>query len=177
MTEDELVDDVFDREGRVYGDEHTSPPIDQPTAAGGITLPAYSEFLGRPATIAELKALTPTTAAPVVKWKLRQISRRNGLDLITFEPLRLQMIDFAYNSGDGLAMRWLQRVLRVPRTSKMDVATATALAAADGFLTNQALVAARLQMIDLSTDSGTVDKRFEEGLENRALKFSLLTVP
>jgi hypothetical protein len=32
-------------------------------------------------------------------------------------------------------------------------------------------------MIDMSTDGGSIDKRFEEGLENRALTFSLLEVP
>ena len=177
MTESELVDAVFDKEGRVYGDEHTTPPIDQPTAAGGITLPVLAEFLGRSASVAELKALTVETATPVVQWRLRQISRRNGFDVIAFEPLRLQMIDLSYNSGESLAIRWLQRVLRVPRTSKMDVPTRDALASNDGFMTNQALVGARLQMIHRAVDSGTIDKRFERGLENRALMFSLLEIP
>lgn len=177
MTEADLVESIFVKEGVVYGDETTHPPIDQPTGPGGITLPTLSEFFGRPATVSELKSLTKTSATPIVRWKLAQIARRTGLYAIAFEPLRLQMVDFSYNSGPGLAIRWLQRVLRVPRTSRMDAVTVEAVSLADGFLVNQALVAARVEMIALAVDSGKISKIFEQGLENRALTFSLLTVP
>lgn len=178
MNVKQLIDDVFKKEGDKYGDQNTVPPIDQPTGRGGIILPTLSAYFGRPATIDELKTLTHEKAREVVWWKLQSISERAGLDVISFEPLRLQMIDFAYNSGEGLAVRWLQRVLRSPRTSKMDEVTVAALTNADQWLVNQALIAARLQMIDMATDpGGSVDKKYEEGLENRALTFSLLTVP
>jgi lysozyme family protein len=177
MTEDELIDDVFTKEGRTYGDQHTRPPIDQPTAPGGIILATLSEYLGRPATLAELRALTPDTARPIVQWKLRTLAAVQGFDRITFEPLQLQMIDFGYNSPPALAIRWLQRVLRVPRTGRMDETTIAALAISDGFLVNQALIAARLQMIDLWTDAAAQRKAWEEGLESRGLSFSLLVIP
>lgn len=175
MTIEQVIDDVFRKEGDRYAEP---PEIDQPTGAGGIILPTLSEYLGRPATLAELKALAVDTARPIVRWKLSQLANRAGLDRITFEPLRLQAIDMAYNSGEGLAIRWLQRVLRVARSSKMDAPTIAALTNADQWLVNQALIGARLQMIDMSTNpGGSVDKKFEEGLENRALTFSLLEVP
>jgi lysozyme family protein len=177
MTEDQLIEDTFIREGVEYTDQSTVPPIDQPTGAGGITLATLSEFLGYQATVDELKALTRITAAPVVRWKLRQLAKDYEIDEIAFMPLRIQMIDFAYNSGPALAFRWLQRVLRIPRTGRMDSATKMAVNLRDGFLVNEALVAARLRMIDMSTDGTSIDKRFEEGLENRAHKFSLLEVP
>ena len=88
---------------------------------------------------------------------------RHGLGAIAFEPLRVQMVDYAYNSGPNLAIRWLQRVLRVPRTGVMDEPTRTAVSQQHGFLLNQALVAARLEMLDRATDSGSIDRRFEEG--------------
>jgi lysozyme family protein len=183
VTEEQLIDDVFKKEGDRYGDRTTKPPIDQPTARGGIilaTLQAYYDEVqpGRTATVQDLKDLTHAQARDVVRWKLRQIAKRAKLDAIAFDPLRFQMVDFAYNSGEGLAIRWLQRVLRVPRTGRMDAATIARVAAVDPWLAHQALIAARLQMIDLSTDpGGKVDRKFEEGLENRALTFSLLEVP
>lgn len=178
MDMDQLIDDVFQKEGRTYGDQQTRPPIDQPTAPGGIILPTLSAYLGRPATLAELQALTAITARPIVRWVLASLAAAAGLQGITFEPLRLQLMDFAYNSGPALAIRWLQRVLRVPRDGVFGPVTAAALARSDPWLVHQALIAARLQMIDRATDpGGKVDHKYEEGLESRALTFSLLDVP
>lgn len=183
MTEDDVIADVFVREGDEYGDETTPRPIDQPTGRGGITLPTLQAYFDaveppRRGTVLDLKTLTRTQAETVVRWTLARTSHQNGFDLIAFEPLKLQMIDFAYNSGEGLAMRWLQRVLRVPRTSRMDAPTVAALGRSDPWLVHQALIGARLQMIDMATDpGGKIDKKYEEGLEKRAHKFSLLDVP
>lgn len=176
MTEDELIDSVFEKEGVTYGDPTTHPPIDQPTGAGGITLPTMTDFLGHKVTVEDLKALTKETARPVVKWKLRTLAVESGISKIDFEPLRLQMMDFAYNSGAPLAIRWLQRVVRVAVDGKMGHGTLFALSKQDGFLVNQALIAARLQMIDMWTDAEAKRKVWEEGLESRALSFSLLEV-
>jgi lysozyme family protein len=172
-----LIDDVFVKEGDRYGDQHTRPPIDQPTGRGGLTLKTLEACLGRPCTVADLKNLSHQDARGVVRWVLDNLAGTSRIAEIPAEPLRLQMLDFAYNSGPALAFRWLQRVLRVPRTGRMDAATRAALAANNLWLVNQALVAARLQMIDLSTDGTSIDKKYEEGLENRALTFSLLEVP
>lgn len=174
MTEDEIIDDVFKKEG----DRYEEPPrIDQPTGRGGITLATLREFMGPTATLDDLKTLTHERAREIVRWKLRRLARLTRLDEIAFEPLKLQMIDFAYNSGQALAIRWLQRVLRVDRTGRLDEPTLDALKRHDPWLVHHALIAARLQMIDMATDSGRVDKKFEEGLENRVLSFSLLEVP
>jgi lysozyme family protein len=174
MTEDQLVADVFVREGETYADEHSTPPIDQPTAPGGIILATLSAYLGRPATLAELQALTKETATPIVRWVLHQFMARYGLTAITYEPLRLQMIDFAYNSGPERAIRWLQRVLQVEVTGRMDAQTIWAVQHEKGFLVHHALIAARLQMIDMWTDLEVRRRAWEEGLESRTLSFSLL---
>jgi hypothetical protein len=76
-----------------------------------------------------------------------------------------------------LAIRWLQRVLRVDRTGRIDAPDVGRIEASRPVLVDHALIAPRLQMIDMATDSRRVNKRFEEGLENRALTFSLLEVP
>lgn len=182
MTEEDLVTAIFAKEGDAYGDQATKPPIDQPTARGGIILATLQQYYdetepGRRATVLDLQTMSHAQAREIVRWKLRQLAKRYHLAFIAYEPLRIQMLDFAYNSPAELAIRWLQRVLRVPRTGRMDDATFRALAGSDPWLVNEALVAARLRMIDMSTDGGSIDKRFEEGLENRAHKFSLLEVP
>jgi len=182
MTEDQLVADVFVKEGDRYGDRTTRPPIDQPTARGGITLPVLRDYIAATrsplaGTLATLKALTRPQAEDIVRWHLRKMAADNRFDQIGFEPLRLQMIDFAYNSGAALAIRWLQRVLRVPRTGTMDQTTFVALFASDAWLVNQALVAARLEMVDRWTDGNAQAKAWEEGVESRGLSFSLLEVP
>lgn len=182
MTEEQLVADIFLKEGDTYGDQTTTPPIDQPTARGGITLPTLRAFIAStesalPGTVATLKFLTRDQAEDIVRWKLRTDAAANRFDKIPFEPLRLQMVDFAYNSGPSLAIRWLQRVLRVPRTGVMDQDTFVALFASDPWLLNQALIAARLEMVDRWTDSNKKAKAWEEGVESRGLSFSLLEVP
>lgn len=180
MTDDELIDQIFEKEGVKYGDQTTKPPIDQPTGAGGIVLATLAEYykakgIARIASVADLKALTKETARPIVEWKLWDIAQRFGLAHVAFAPLRNQLIDFHYNSG-VYAVKWLQRVLRVKVTGKMDADTIYEVNRLDGFLVNQALVAARLQMIDMWTDSEQRRKAWEEGLENRTLKFSLLQI-
>lgn len=186
MTEELLIDGVLDREGRAYGDQHTTPPIDQPTGPGGITVPVLSAYTGRACTADDLRRLTVAEAREVVRWKLRQMAVRHGISEIDDDAVRLQLLDFAYNSGEALAIRWFQRVLGVPRTGVMDAATVRAANVPDPLRVyawlNQALVAARLEMVDRATDAAKaggrgIDAKYEEGLENRALMFSLLEVP
>jgi lysozyme family protein len=182
VTEADLIEDVFVKEGVRYGDQTTTPPIDQPTAAGGIvldTLKAYRKAMGLAgtSTVDDLRALTKETATPIVRWMLRRIASDHGFASVEYEPLRLQLIDFAYNSGGELAIRWLQRVLDVARSGRFDPTTKWALAKHEPRLVHQALIAARLQMIDSWTDSAVPRKKWEEGLENRALSFSVLEVP
>jgi lysozyme family protein len=177
VTEAEIAADIYDKEGDAYGDLTTHPPIDQPTGRGGIILATLTDYLGHPASIDDLKALTRDQAQQIIRWKLRALARVAHLDAIPFEPLRLQVIDFAYNSGPRVALRWLQRCLRVPRTGTLDDLTRAALHDHDLWLVNQALIAARLQMIDLWTDAREQRKLWEEGLESRGLRFSLLEIP
>lgn len=182
MTEDQLVADIFVKEGDRYGDPTTHPPIDQPTARGGITLGTLQAYVAATGstlapTVNTLRTLTHAEAETIVRWKLRRDAATHRFDQVAFEPLRLQLIDFAYNSGPPLAIRWLQRVLRVPRTGTMDQPTFVALFASDSWLVNQALIAARLEMVDRWTDSNKQAKAWEEGVESRGLSFSLLEVP
>jgi len=181
-TLDSIIDDVFIKEGDIYSEP---PKNDQPTARGGITLPALQRFysameLPRRATILDLKGLTHEEARAIVRWLLEQISQEMGLDAIPYQPLRLFMLDFGYNSGGALAIRWLQRVLGVTRTGNMDLLTRSLLSmpaeAKQWRYMHLACLYARLEMVDRWTDAPP-NKKYEEGLENRIHTFSLLRVP
>jgi lysozyme family protein len=182
MSEDQLIAEVFVIEGDVYGDQHTHPPIDQPTAGGGIVLETLRDYVTAtgstlPVTVDTLRNMTHEQAVVIVRWKLQRIVWENHLGQIPFEPLRLQMIDFIYNSGPGTAWKWLQSVLRVEPDGDPGPLTMEAIMHEDLWLVNQALVGARLQFIDRWTDKSAQRKAWEEGLESRGLLFSLLEIP
>lgn len=172
MTELELINDLLTRE-----DGYQQDPADRGNAGGGatnwgITARTWGLYkaLGRQATRAEIKAITREQAVEFYQGDLRKSPFTR---LVAFEPLRVQLFDFAINSGQERAIRWLQRAIGVPVSSTLDERTLAAIAAYPGRLTNNALVAARLKMIDGWTDDDRSQKPLEEGVESRALSFFL----
>lgn len=94
--------------------KHEGGWSDHPSDPGGatnlgVTLGALSDWLGRPATKAEVKALTVTRAAPIYKanyWRAAACDKLPaGVDYIVF--------DLAVNSGVARAKRYLQEALGV----------------------------------------------------------------
>lgn len=174
ITERDFVEGLFDREGRVYADEHSSPPTDQPTGPGGITLPVLSAWRGRPCTIADLKALTLGEATDVLLAGVRKDLRAYRFDMIGYEPLRLQMLDFSWNSGAERAVRWLQRTIALPPalvTGQMDERTSMKLAGLPGDLLpaiNNALAAERAHA---AWHGAVKDPELQTGVAKRAISF------
>jgi lysozyme family protein len=168
MTDEQIIAEVIEREGGfadVANDRGSFTKY-------GITAATLGQWrkLGRPATRAEVRALTSAEAADI--YRVRYV-QNPGFDRIVFQPLRVQLIDFGVNSGPERAIRWLQRVCRVaPVDGVLGQATAAAVNALPGWLVNEALVAARLYMVDATSDAPD-QKAFEEGWENRALSFFL----
>lgn len=182
-TEAQILDDIFVKEGDRYAEP---PEVDQPTGRGGITLEAYRRFCavrraGWVVSVEDLKAFTHEDARQVLGFLLEELADEMGLRWVRYEPLRLHLLDFGYNSGGRLALRWLQRVLGLARTGVMDAGTRDRLAVSEyeASLIHHALLYARLQMVQMLTDDGPADpeKRFEEGWEVRVHGFSLLEVP
>lgn len=172
MTENELLDGIVQREGGYQEDPQDRGNANQGATNFGITSKAWGIYLGlgRQATRAEMKALTIAQAHQF--YRDRYILHSPFLPL-QHEPLRVQMMDFAINSGTALAIRWLQRTLEVPVSGWMDDRTVKAANAYPGGLVNKAVCCARLFMLDWATDpGGSVDAGFEEGLESRALSLS-----
>jgi lysozyme family protein len=183
MTLDDVLDGVLTREGL----EYTNHPEDRggPTK-GGITLHTLRRVRHNPTLTAQ--DVMTLTVAEIREIYTEVFVREPGLTQanIPYEPLRVQLIDFAVNSGPARAIRWLQRVLGMTGaqiTGILDVQTRERISRivgdwygfdqTSGRLVNDALVAARCYMIDSATDQGTVSKTFEEGLESRALQFFL----
>lgn len=176
MTESTVIDGILRREGG-WRNEAVRPDgsIDPPTYRGitAKTLGAWRR-LGRQATRAELLAMPESETRAIYR---HMYIEEPGFvsDTIPYEPLRVQLIDYGVNSGPALAIRWLQRVLGVEADGALGPRTYAALRrvieAGYASLLNDALVAARLYMIDRAVDSGTMRKADEEGVESRALEF------
>jgi lysozyme family protein len=104
--------------------------VDDPQDPGGatnlgITLNTLSHWLGRPATIAEVEALTPADVAPIYQadyWNLVGCPDwPAGVDLMVF--------DQAVNQGPGRAIRTLQTAVGVSADGLLGPATRAAVAA------------------------------------------------
>lgn len=185
MTEDEILTEVLQREGgyRAQKPRLVGPP--DPETNKGITYWTYTNYchkLGKSVSREEF-LLMPDALAKAIYTKLFIEDPGFTPGNIPYEPLRVQLIDFGVNSGPTRAIRWLQRVVRMRDvTGQLDAATVTIL---QGMalapysillpLVNDALVAARVYMIDQSVDQGLMRKIDEEGVESRALSFFLAT--
>lgn len=185
MTETDILDGILQREGG-WRDQKKRPngTFDPPTNYG-ITLDTLRRWRQRdfPGSVVDENDLRKLTALQASGIYTAMFVTEPGFttDNIPFEPLRVQMIDFGVNSGPERAIRWLQRVLRVEATGKIDQATRGHLRGSFNLprnpltmaLLNDALVAARSYMIDQSVDQGIMRKEDEEGVESRALSFFL----
>lgn len=112
--------------------QHEGGYVDHPRDPGGatnmgITIGTLSDWLGRPATRAEVRDLSRETAAAIYRARYWQAVQGDslpvGLDLVLF--------DYAVNSGPGRAVRTLQAVLGVAMDGAIGPVTLAALAGRD----------------------------------------------
>jgi len=106
--------------------------VDDPHDLGGatnlgVTLRTLSGWLGRPATLAEVKALTLAAVAPIFRARYYEPSHAGDCP----PGLELMMFDEAVNQGVGRAIQSLQGALGVAVDGCFGPATRTALAAAN----------------------------------------------
>lgn len=106
--------------------------VDNPHDPGGatnlgVTLRTLSAWNGRPASIADVEALTPASVAPIYRadyWGVTHCPELPaGVDLMTF--------DAAVNEGPGAGMRQLQAACGVASDGLYGPATAAAIASLD----------------------------------------------
>lgn len=117
------VDEIFAHEGGF---------VDHPKDPGGatnwgITIGTLSAWLGRPATVVQVRNLTKAEARQIYRrnyWdKVRGDALPAGIDLVAFDP--------AVNSGVGRGSKWLQRSLAVAADGKIGPVTIAAAVDAD----------------------------------------------
>lgn len=170
MTEEQFLDALGAREGLRYSEP---PENDQPTAAYGITLATLTLDRGRLCTVTDLKMLTADEARDVARRKLQRDMAGNGLALVAFEPLRMQLLDFGYESGMQRAIRWLQRTVGIPEpfvTGSIDARTLTALNRLPPALVNNALAGERAHA---AYYGGVKQDHLQAGVARRAIEFVL----
>lgn len=186
MTSDAIIDGILQREGG-WRDAKERPDhtIDPPTHFG-ITLTTLDQWwreqgLTAHPTEQDLRQIDQADAAAIYVW-LYMDQPGFTMGNIPFEPLRVQMIDFGVNSSPARAVRWLQRTLGYTGaqiTGNIDEQTIYSLKTLDGTwyagLLNDALVAARCEMIREAIAAGKIDRSDELGLLRRAISFTLTT--
>ena len=93
----------------------------------GVTQATLSNFIGRQASIAEVKALTPATVAPIYKLKFWDHVGGDNLP----EGVDLAVFDFGVHSGPSRGVIALQRALKIADDGKPGDVTFKAAAKAD----------------------------------------------
>ena len=110
---------------------HEGGYVDHPKDPGGatnlgVTIGTLGKWLGRAATKAEVKALTPKTVAPIYRefyWEPSRSGRMwPGLDLVCF--------DAAVNSGVSRGVRWVQKAVGAAQDGQPGPKTLAAVAEA-----------------------------------------------
>jgi len=123
---DTILDEIIRREGG-----YVNHPSDRggPTNFGitAQTLGAWRK-LGRPATAAEVQALTETEARAIYR---HQYITGPGFEVITHPALLHLLIDAGVHSGPKRAVQWLQAALGVTADGIIGPKTRAALAVAD----------------------------------------------
>jgi lysozyme family protein len=120
----------------------------------GVTQQTLSNYLGRPASIEEVKALTPGKVGPIYKKRYWDAVRGNdlpaGLDLVVF--------DFAVNSGPARATKALQKLVGVAQDGVMGMDTVAAVEREDAEDLIRRYCANRLAFLKGLTTWGTFGK-------------------
>lgn len=175
---DAIIEGIIERERARPGQPEFT---DRASDAGGptkygITLPTLSDYLGRPATVDELKRLTLDDARTIYRAIFVVRPGFAGMD----EPLRTQLIDFGVHSHPRTAIKALQEIMRVsadgvigPNTKKA-IAEHSTKTLACRLWEFRLQFMARLTESDVRKKTGRTDTNAEniEGWINRMLKIN-----
>jgi lysozyme family protein len=147
----------------------TDDPVDMggPSLAG-LTLDSYSDHVGRPVTVEELRSLTEAEVLAV--YESRYIVRPRFAE-ITDELLRWQVVDAGVLSGPARASQWLQRALGLKVDGKLGPETLAAANAQPAHRTALRLAAIRCAFFGGIVAGNPSQVRFLRGWMARALAF------
>jgi len=128
---------------------HTTPGDPGGATNLGVTIPALTDYLGRPATVEDIEALTRQSVRPIYAtkfWQANQCDRLpTGIDLLVF--------DFSVYAGVHSSARCLQRALAMSGPDQ------------DGWIGARTLAAANSRPVgDLITSLATMQHLHLSGL-------------
>lgn len=146
---------------------------------GGITLETYSKWLGRPATVDELRNLSED-GARVIYRHLYVV--RPKLDRVLDPALRELLVDCSVNHGPRHAVKWLQAALGVVQDGSIGPVTTTALQRAEASVLYLLVLARRVRLygrlvsrdpeLRRARNAGfNLQAEFAAGWNNRAAEF------
>lgn len=176
-TVDELIEVILKHEGGFVND-----PDDAGGATNfGITIKTYSNWLGRQATVQEVKDMKREDAIAIYK---NQYYYEPKIDWIP-HPVQIQVFDIGVNSGPERAIQMIQKVVNLagivdvivedgamgPNTKKAITKTQDKM----GNHFNNALVEERLKFYQGIVERKPSQERFLAGWTNRAKSFLLPT--
>lgn len=171
MTVEQIIEGVLEREAGFQADANdkgnwTGGAVGAGELKGtnfGISAAAFPHL--------DIKNLTREQAFAIYR---EEYVTKPGFEQIPDPSLREQLVDFGVNSGPARAIEFLQKLLQVEVTRKLDgptLSTLWSLGPLCTFILNDALAGVRAAFIDKITDANARLKKFEEGLESRALEF------
>jgi lysozyme family protein len=163
---DTILDEIIRREGG-----YVNHPADRggPTNFG-ITAQTLGSWrkLGRPATAAEVQALTEPEARAIYR---QQYITGPGFDAITHSALLHLLVDAGVHSGPKRAVQWLQTALGVTADGVIGPKTRAALVAADQGVLYGKVLGQRLRHLGRLITHDPKQSAFAAGWMNRMAEF------
>lgn len=135
----------------------------------GISAPVYESWIGRPPTVADMKAITTTIARSI--YKARFWDRIQG-DRINDQAVAEIIFDGVVNHGVSRGTKLAQKVLRVPEDGVFGDQTLTALNRANPGTFYAAYKEERIRFYNQLAANSSNHAAFLQGWLNRMAKFS-----
>lgn len=178
MTDADIIDAVLEKEGGLRESKRRPDGTVDPLTLRGVTTVTLGAWrkLGRPATRGELLAMPMSETREILR-AVYLVGPGFTPDKIPNDGLRMTVADFAVQSGQARAIRWLQRVCRCPVSGVLDHVTVAWLREHQRYLwlVNDALCAVRVRMLEAGVEEGWLRAEDRRGVVNRA--FSLMGTP
>ncbi len=170
----EMIDTILKHEGGFVND-----PDDPGGATNrGVTIGTYSKWLGKPATVQDVKEITEETAREIYELNYLVKPRINELP----EILMPQMFDISINSGPKNAIKMLQRLINLAGFGVISVdgvlgpdtrnRASTMAGEMEGYAVN-ALVEERIKFYNKIVDRRPASGKFLKGWLRRAKTFKV----
>lgn len=165
MKINELLDEIIEREGRTFTDH----PEDRggPTKFG-ITQQTLGNWLGRTATVDEVRNLDEHTAREIYK---HLYVNQPGFNNIADEHLRALVVDSGVNHGVRRATRWLQQIIHADPDGFFGPKTKATLECHDPLYVWRKYLAKRIKFYGTIVSLDRSQAKFIRGWNRRAASF------